>query len=193
MAGYDPSLRLRGLPLDDDHRALTVQHFDGETTGAIVCVLDRALRCAESSLTAVARVVRPTAQGWLVSAHQSGMRWGTAYLTHLEVQGDTLSIDSLEVGGVDGYGEGCEPPHDGYCVWMSGRAMPTTFVTGDCVERRQQETWKATHVGIGDLWIDEVVTPREGGPCIERFRISTGLTPAECGPPSPTPLCPVED
>ena len=33
-------------------------------------------------------------------------------------------------------------------------------------------------------------SPREGGPCIERFRISTGLNPAECGPP--TPLCPAD-
>lgn len=194
LAGH-PDFEVEGVRLDEEHRALLVTTYEGPRIGAALCVTHRGrLHCTATELDGLQGLVSAADDYWLMLA-DSG--YGTnrsreTLLVTLALEGTIPSLHTLGMGAMSGYGEAC-PNGSGYCVLVRASSILTRLVADGCIERIHEGEWRATHQRGGDRWVDEVVTPREAGPCVERWSYGAeGFERTGCGPPSTTPTCPDE-
>ncbi len=189
-------LQVVGHRLAADRHALLVTVHDGAGIGAALCIASgNMLRCASTTVERLGGIVADGPDHWLLTGYSSfgNHRSGESLLIAIGLDGEAANVDILAVGGVSGFGGGCVA-HSGYCVEFDAWVTTPRLVAEQCLERRHEEGWSATHVRVGDLWIDEVVRPREGGPCVERFSFGVnGFERSECGPPPETPSCASEE
>ncbi len=184
LAAHD-TFALRGFALDTTHRLLLVTFADLEIEGMLVCVSDSdrpTLECVNSPIDSIASVAPTPDGGWLVVGETS---WGNQrdlgrLLVSLLVTDEGLVSSGLTLGGMAGNGESCEG-HPGYCVWVEAAAHEARLLSPTCIGWRSGSAWTATHVRVGDRWIDENVTPAVPN-CSAHFEVSGGrFSPSTCG------------
>ena len=197
LLAHHSELRVAGFPLDEAHRLLLVTSLEvtDMPTGVLLCVADRVsaasrLDCTVSDIESLEGVVTRIDEGWLVVAGRTGgsPRDATRLLVSVLREGDGVLVDALELGGVSGDGEECEG-YEGYCVYVRGVAHRARLLSSDCVERGPAQGWAATHVRIGDRWVDETLEPTPR--CVDRFALRNGrFERAQCGADSSDAPCP---
>ena len=186
-----PDFEVQGLPLDADHRALLVTKFEGPRVGAALCILESGhLQCAPTAIESLTGVLAMETDRWLLlgnSGFGNGAGTRERLLISLALTGVAPTIDILGIGAISVAGGACERRN---CARIDAWPITANLVADGCVERRFEGRWSATHDRRDDRWIDEEITPREGGPCVDRFSYDhEGFERSECGPPSPTPAC----
>lgn len=165
---------------------------DGGVGGLVCLAAPERVECTRSELTSL-ESASPTTGGWLVTGRGtgSGGRGGTRVVGVLGSSDDGLMHQTLGLGGSSGMGEACSD-HEGYCVWLSGVAHAARMLTPSCLERRPGASWSATHVRVGDEWLDEMI--RDAPDCVTTFRVHVGRFVDEpCGPEAAARRCADDD
>ena len=183
-----PDLELSGVVLDGTHHALLVTEELGlARLGVLICVAaSGVVDCAPTDLDLVEGGLATSSPGWRVVARNVDGARSLVALTRVE---GGLVVDALQLGGVDAEGYPCEE-RPGRCVGVRGTHRDARLLSATCVELGPATQWSATHVRIGDRWVDELIEP--GPDCVERHLLREGrFERSDCGPaPAAMPLCP---
>jgi len=100
----------------------------------------------------------PVPGAWLLLSHQPAYRSGSSEIVWLTARDGRLTNATLDVGGTDAYGEGCERLRS-YCVDIVGNWTRWNVLSPTCVRIGRTVHWRAIHVRAQHRWIKEKVLP----------------------------------
>jgi hypothetical protein len=100
----------------------------------------------------------PVPGAWLLLAYEPAYRSGSSEIVWLTARDGRLTTATLDVGGTDAIGEGCEHLPS-YCVDIVGNWTRWKVLSTTCVRIGPTVRWRAVHVRAQHRWVNEKLLP----------------------------------